>query len=178
MTPALTDPLQPILEDIRVLLDDRVNFPLAPGDSRRARSVIPVGIETVIDNCCPNGMSWVRVSRVYPTTNFPTQAITTVDCPGTLFAAELELGITRCAEVTQSRDGRISVERLDAEAVRIGIDRSALIQTVICDLPQILECKNIIAGMVRPLDVIGGCTGSIMDVTIAVNWCCDPLITE
>jgi hypothetical protein len=167
----VTDPLQPILEDIRSLLDDRVNYSLPPNSADRTLTLIPTGLETVIDNCCP-GIAWVRVINVVPTVSFPSPANTMVGCPDTLFAANLELGVARCAAGIDD-DGTIPIEVLDAEAVAYGKDRSALIQTVICDMAVYFDCK-ISLGAWEPLATEGGCYGSTVQVAIPYRMCCDP----
>jgi hypothetical protein len=169
--PDVTDPLQPILEDIRDLLSARVNHGLPPNHINFTPTLIPTGLETVIDNCCP-GLAWVRVINVVPTTSFPSPANTMVGCPDTLFAANLELGVSRCAAGIDE-DGTIPIETLDYEAVQFGKDRSALIQTVICDMAVYFECK-ISLGAWEPLATQGGCYGSTVQVAIPYRMCCDP----
>lgn len=170
--PDVTDPLNPILQDVRDFLHARVNLGLPAGHVDETTTLIVNGLESVIDHCCP-GLAWVRVVNAFPTTNFPQPATTNVGCPDTLFGAQLELGIARCSCVPDE-NGDMSVECLDEEAIQAGLDRSALFQVAICDLAGYFDC-HFNLGLWNPLAIEGGCFGGVLTITVPYDMCCDPI---
>lgn len=171
--PDLTDPLAPILNSISDALHARVNHPLPPGHVDETTTLIVDGLETVIDYCCP-GLAWVRVVRTFPTISFPAQA-TRTGCPRPSWAAVLELGIARCACVPDD-DGNMDLDCLREQAAQFGLDRAALIQTVMCDVcGDIIDCDDVSVGAWTPLAIQGGCGGGSIEVTVAYDQCCDDI---
>lgn len=171
--PDLTDSLAPLLASITDALHQRVNHDLPPGHVDETTTLIVDGLETVIDYCCP-GLAWVRVVRTYPSMSFPSQ-FTGVGCPPPSWAAVIELGISRCA-CTPDDDGNMDLSCLQEQATQFGLDRAALIQTVMCDVcGTILDCDDVVAGQWTPLAIQGGCGGGTIEVTISYDQCCDDI---
>jgi hypothetical protein len=169
--PSVTDTLYPTLLDHRDFLDDRVNYGLATDDPDRIPVAILAGTQAVIDTCCP-GFAWVRVIRTFPTVSFPTPATSRVGCPSTLFAAEIELGVTRCALDVLDESGGWSLGHKEADSLQVHLDRTALLQTVVCDIAPACDCNTIQLGTWLPLPTTD-CVGSTLTYTIAYDLCCD-----
>lgn len=175
--PAVTDPLQPLLDSLEALLSARMNQGLSPSHEDYAPTIQSPGLQTVLDSCCP-GLGWVRVVRAFPSVNFPQPATTRVGCPDLLFAAEIELGIARCATVPDE-EGFVDPDDVTNDALQLGLDRSALFQLVTCDLPPILRAESggsdcrMTLGEWTPLAEQGGCMGGTIRVTLPYRQCCD-----
>lgn len=70
------------------------------------------------------GMAWVRVNRRYPSGNFPGQATSPRACTGT--AAEMELGVYRCAATIDSDGVPPDPADVTADALKIDADSYAI----------------------------------------------------
>ncbi len=74
------------------------------------------------------GMAWVRINRRYPTENFPGMA-TKASCAAAL-AAELEIGVYRCAFTLTDAGRPPAPEQVTADALKVDADAHALLQAV------------------------------------------------
>lgn len=174
-SPSNTDPVFDLLDAIRDAFYIRLNNGIAAADL--VEVAIVHGTQTVIDNCCP-GYGWVRLARVFPSNTFPSPATTVVCCPKPMFAAEIELGSARCATVADD-DGQITLADLEDEAVIAGLDRSAMIQTVLDDVPAATgfdtdDCE-VVLGTWQPIPTSGACLGSTLTFTIPFDQCIDTI---
>lgn len=176
--PHLTDPLQPHLEHILDLLETRINHGV-DDDSDYSPVLQVSGLEAVIDSCCP-GLGWLRVTRTFPSDNFPAPATTRAGCPVSMWACELEIGVARCACLVDEDTMVPDPDCLQQEVVQQGLDRSALQQLALCDLPSHFkedggsECR-IVIGQWQPIPTQGGCFGGSITITFPYRQCCDDI---
>jgi hypothetical protein len=74
------------------------------------------------------GMAWVRINRRYPTENFPGAA-TKASCVAPL-AAELEVGVYRCAYTLTDAGAPPAPEDVTADALKLDADAHALLSAI------------------------------------------------
>lgn len=74
------------------------------------------------------GMAWVRINRRYPTENFPGTA-TRGTCASAL-AAELEIGVYRCAYTLDDHGRPPAPAQVTADALKVDADAHALLSAV------------------------------------------------
>lgn len=126
--------------------------------------VLP-GEQVIADYCCECdsgvGMAWVRLSRLFQTRSFP-QPITEAPCPPGFQAADLEVGVLRCAAASDEDGGPPSPHALAWDAAVVMDDAAAVMDTLACCLPSGLPR---IVGEWRPSQG-GGCTGGSATVTV------------
>ena len=122
---------------------------------------------TMEDECC-QGLAYVRVNRVYPSDNVPNQNPEPIRCV-LLWAAEIEIGIWRCAPVG-TLQAPPSQEEWDAFNVKMLNDFRTLDATFCC-FQKWLQATNRAPGAAitewAPKgDPEGGCFGSSMTLDV------------
>lgn len=169
-----TDTLQPKLEALQTALQSLVNTNQYVADHISPDpitvDIIP-GDQAIIDDCCP-GYSWVRVVRAYPSISFPTPVTGRIDCPPPSFAADIEIGIVRCASVPDANGNPPTAADLLTDARIVGVDRSILFQAITCVAVADLG-RDLRLGSWVPMSTLGGCMGGAVTVTVAYRGCCD-----
>lgn len=125
------------------------------------------------DECC-QGMAWVRLVNLFPSSvAFPTQDVTYTRCGPVQWAAVFELGVARCAPtpdgstLTSAQQWIAATEAVlaDADAMRCAIE--CFVETNPMMMTQ--------AGMWQPLPTDGGCMGGVQLVSVGVPDCdCPP----
>lgn len=86
---------------------------------------------TGIDKVCCPGLGYVRVGRVYPSTNFPDPDPRNDKCMSLARALELTVGLVRCVPGMGSPEGP-TCEQWTAAAVQDADDLDALFKAVCC----------------------------------------------
>lgn len=108
------------------------------------------------------GMAWVRVVNVYPSTTFPaiTQAVNQ-SCSAPL-VAEVEVGITTCAPQPRTSASNVSAEDWLNAVRKQMAGMAALRRAIECCLPQ----EDKVLGQWNPLGPAGGEIGGTWRVYI------------
>lgn len=124
------------------------------------------------DQCC-DGLAYVRVSRVYPSLEFPSQVEIWTPCADMALAAELEMGVFRC-EPQQGATELPSCDEWTATATQVANDWEAMVRAACC-LDGQLQVSSpgtpVLIGVWQPANSGGGCTGGILPITVGVMNC-------
>ena len=118
------------------------------------------------DSCCDGGQMWVGIERVYATGAFPSPA-SVITCSPQL-AADLVVGILRCAPTLNDQGEAPSPERLTESAAQVYEDAYAVVQGVLCCLVPTSKARPFVMGIQRPVGPQGGCCGSELRLTVAL----------
>lgn len=113
------------------------------------------------------GQAWVRLARVFPTTQYPQQTNTPGCAVG--LAAVIEVGVRRCLPGTSSINGQVTFPTAadQAEAVRVQMgDLAAILRAITC-CPALAR-MNPILGAYAPEDA-GDCGGGVWPVTVQLG---------
>lgn len=114
------------------------------------------------------GMAWVRVSSVYPsTTNFPAQDQVANGC-AVMLAAQLEVGVLYCAPVTAGRGSNRPPrmpQQFDSARLQMAA-MAAMLRTIECCLGNAGR-RGVSLGAYTPLGPEGGVVGGSWQVTVA-----------
>lgn len=121
-------------------------------------------------NECCNGLAWVRVSQIAPSSgqNFPAQDLIPQRCGTQRYAVELEMGIVRCAPVATGQ-AIPSGDIWNISAVDTLADFAAMDRAVCCFLEGFTGIA--LQGAWTPLAVQGMCVGGVMNLTASANPC-------
>lgn len=127
------------------------------------------GAQVALDECCKDGgqLSIVLVNG-YPSKRFPAQDATPTTCPGTL-AAVYQLQVTRCvADAVQDCDQK------EKDASLIMADLVAMIRGINCCFRDEDTCGEFVLNSFKTFGPEGGCSGSIVDITVQESYPCCP----
>jgi hypothetical protein len=119
------------------------------------------------DRCCDDGMLWVGIDRVFAYERFPAPA-GVVTCQPPL-AADLVIGVLRCAPVVNDQGEAPSVEKLMLSSAQNEEDAYVLMNGVLCCLAEAGKMRPFVVGNQRPLGPAGGCIGSELRLTVALT---------
>lgn len=124
-------------------------------------------------NECCNGLAWVRVAGIVPSSgangqNFPSQDLTPQKCGTARYAVELEMGIVRCAPVATAQ-AIPSDDIWNISAVDTLADFAAMDRAICCFLDGFGGIA--LPGAWTPLAVQGMCVGGVMTLTASANPC-------
>lgn len=120
------------------------------------------------DYCCVtdaghggHGAAWVRIARRYPSASFPIPDARPNRC-ATGWAAELEIGVYRCAHTSDDAGNPPAPEEITSDALMVDADAHALLRAC-CRLkwPYVLGGWN-------QMGPAGGCVGSVQHLTVAL----------
>lgn len=128
------------------------------------------------DNCCDKagdgeGQAWVQTERVYPTDNFPDEAVATRPCGPAEYAAILNVGVLRCAKTVDDRGRPPTADRMTAEAVKNAHDRDTVLRAIMCDFLDGYDDGEWTYPAWIPLGPDGGCVGGLWRFTVAAPSC-------
>lgn len=174
MTAPVDDPgVLPIAEQLLTCLTEAVatlavpprNVMLRPGTQAEFL------LSTARDECC-EGLAWVRLSQVYPSAKFPQPDGAYLPCYPVQYAAVFELGIVRCAPMTDAEDIPSADEWNTVTA--LVLNDAAAMRRAICCWTELTTDTQYLTGLWLPINTEGGCTGGIQTITIAIGACdCD-----
>lgn len=116
------------------------------------------------DECC-QGLGYVKVNNIYPSTNFPEQDTEAYDCVRA-WAVELEMGVFRCAPGQVG--SLVPCADWTATAQQLMHDAQAMRKAACCLFAQLLPGTGTLPGQWTPLGPQGGCTGGVMTVLVQV----------
>lgn len=172
----IADPLViPIAEEIlacfTAALEDTQVFPRYIGF--RPGTVVDWLLSTLENECC-DGLAWVRPVTFFPSSaQFPQQDNAPVPKGTTAWAVTLEMGVVRCAP-TPVETQLPQPSEWDAVVQTMMDDAAAMRRAICCYLdadPTGLRYRRTLPGAWLPLDVLGGCVGGAMTVTIQGPAC-------
>lgn len=172
MTSPVVDPVaQPILDALLLCLEEQVaRVPVPPlAVCMRPGDRVDLLIAQGRDECC-EGLAWVRLAQIYPSSTFPDPDEGYVKCP-TGWGVVVELGVARCAPVGDESH----LPTCDAWTETVNhttADAAALRRTLMCfrALPEHRFTLHVI-GTWEPLSTEGGCVGGAMTVTVRADYC-------
>lgn len=122
-------------------------------------------------NECCSGLGWVRVAGIWPSSGaaFPEPDALADKCGPLRYAAQLELGIARCAPTTDIR----TIPTADQwnEVTATVLDDAAAMRRAVCCWTDLNKDALHLIGAWQPLLVQGGCLGGTMTVTVATPAC-------
>lgn len=128
------------------------------------------GAQAVPDGGCGTGgcgKAWVRLDRMYPSINFPSQDATGRE-QGTRLAAVIELGVLRCIPVSNpAKQGSppTDVQLTDATILQLR-DASAMFATLTCC--ETLTSRATMLGAYTPRDA-GDLGGGVWPITVELT---------
>lgn len=113
----------------------------SPGGRVGVTLIAPGGRPPPADWCCTGedgggpteGMAWARINRRYPSSSFPSPDTLSRRCGAGAWAAEIELGVYRCAHVLGEDGTPPAPELVTADALMCDADAAAM-QAAICRL--------------------------------------------
>ncbi len=172
----IADPVAlPILQALVACLEQEVQHLAVPPKVTclRPGDRIELLIAQNRDECC-EGLAWVRLAGIYPSTNFPTQDEDYQRCQ-TGWGVVVEMGIGRCAPVGD--ENRLpSCDEWTASAEAVAGDAAALRRTLLCfKTLEDFRYTMYVPGLWTPMTTEGGCVGGAMSVTVHAP-ACDELI--
>jgi len=171
VTAVTADPsVLPIATSLLTCLEDALqDMPDPP-----AKVSLRVGVQTELllsqtaDECC-EGVAWVRLVAVYPSSNFPNPDTAWSSCGPLQWAAILEMGVARCAP-TPDENEIPSADEWNALAEAVLGDAAAM-RRALCCFADLEADRMYLPGLWQPLPVEGGCVGGVQTVTIAIDNC-------
>lgn len=138
----------------------------------RVGDVVYADFNQTQDQCC-EGLAYVRISRVYPSFEFPTQTELWTPCAHIALAAELEMGVFRC-EPQQGTTSLPSCEDWTSVTTQVANDWQAMLAAACC-LDEQLQIESpgtpALLGTWQPMNSGGGCTGGTQTVMVGVMNC-------
>lgn len=122
------------------------------------------------DECC-EGLSWVRMVRIYPSgrQSFPAQDDSVSPCGVIRWAVVFELGAARCAPVAEPEVLPSCDEWTDATLN--GYDDLAALRRAVCCYEREHPDRLVLQDAGEPVTLEGGCTGVTTLVTISAPSC-------
>lgn len=174
MSLANTDPLDlAFREAARLLtcLEERLEF-YAP----TCRTFVAPGGPPAWDACGlvedgSEGQAWVQLAQVFPSDSFPTQQTGPMRCPPSGYAAQLAVGVLRCAAIVDSEGRPPSSAALNADARKVARDRALVNEAIRCCYLEDADPGTYTLGAWTPLGPQGGCVGGSTQLTIALAAC-------
>lgn len=156
----------------RILLDSLEQVFLTRTDNPPMHFALRLGQEVPWDlserqDLCCEGLAYVKINRVYPSTNFPDEDEGWSPCGPLAYAADLEIGVLRCAPVGTEKD--IPTDQEWADAADVVHNDSAAMALAIEEFGSRID--PLTEWLVRPwspLGPAGACTGGVQVVT--VGW--------
>lgn len=127
----------------------------------------------VADECC-EGVAWLRVINVFPSSNFPEQDVSVERFLPDSLAVPLELGVARCLPIADPQVGILTPAQTAANVKAIMDDRAALMRAACClyDAGRATgEVLDVLIGQWTPLDDEGNCMGGTLALTVQVRAC-------
>lgn len=117
------------------------------------------------DECC-EGLAYVKVNSIVPSTNFPNPDETAMYCSPEAWAVDLEMGIFRC-EPQGSLIETATCEEWTAVTQAVALDAAAMRRAVVCFRGTLDPGDFALVRQWLPIGPQGGCTGGAMVVTVS-----------
>jgi hypothetical protein len=118
------------------------------------------------------GQAWVAIERVYATEDFPAEATLAHRCRPSGFAANVVLGVLRCAATLDDQGRPPSPEAVTLDAVKVSRDRAIMLESILCCyVDDNTDPGEFRLGGWEPLGPNGGCVGGQWRATVWVPSC-------
>lgn len=173
MMAVVVDTVAPIVEHLLACLTVRLDEVGAPV----CRAFWHPGATAPWDACGQSdagaeGQAWVAVNRIYPSDSFPVETIDAHRCFPRGFAAEVTVGVLRCAATIDDHGQAPSADEVTDDALKVSRDRAVALDAIVCCLigPD-ADPGEYRLGSWTPLGPDGGCVGGTWTVTVAVPAC-------
>lgn len=146
---------------------------LAANPDPPARCCLRVGDEvrqdlSVYEDECCDGLAYVKINRVYPSTdNFPEQDLTFLPCGPFAYGVDLEMGVFRCAP-TSDASTLPTCAAWTAAARQVANDQQAMRAALCCLRENLEQGAPVVIGEWTPLGPSGNCVGGTQTVTVQV----------
>lgn len=173
MSTVVADPIAwPLIGDMVACLEQQVGCVDDPPAvvSARPGDRIELLISEADDECC-NGLAWVRLVSIYPSSDFPGADTEASNCGPRGWAVVLEIGVARCAPTPDTTRVPTAEEWTEITG-KVMADAAAIRRTVLCfkTLPEREDTMWLVGGY-TPLPTEGGCVGGSMQVTVHALAC-------
>lgn len=172
MTDNMVLPLaEQLLECLCEALDANPNPPA--NCCLRVGDVVYADFNQYQDQCC-EGLAYVRISRIYPSFEFPAQTEVWTPCSNIALAAELEMGVFRCEPQQTDPAALPSCEEWTGTTTQVAHDWEAMVRAACCLEQQLMVSSPgtpLLMGVWQPLNSGGGCTGGQLPVMVGVMNC-------
>jgi hypothetical protein len=139
----------------------------------RVGDVVYADFNQYQDQCC-DGLAYVRVVRIYPTSEFPSQTEVWTPCAHTSIAVELEMGVFRCEPQQLERVDLPSCDEWTAVATQVADDSQAMMSAACCLDQQLMVTSPgtpVLMSVWQPMNSGGGCTGGTLSVFVGLMNC-------
>lgn len=131
------------------------------------RAYVAVG-DVSWDQCCDGGQLWVKATRVYVTESFPQEKADALIC-GVGLAADVQVGVLRCAPVLDDQGNPPTPEALTTSSSQVYEDMYALMNSIICCLSATKKCRKFVMRGATSLGPQGGCVGTLINLSIELT---------
>jgi hypothetical protein len=172
--PTVLDPVAPRLAWLLECLVDRLEHYGVPA----CRTFLQPGADAPWDACGlseggAEGQAWVGIERVYPVRPFPLEDTTEQRCSPYEYAADVVLGVLRCAATLDSNGNPPPVEAVLADSQAQTRDMAIVREALLCcyRLEVDSDPGEFRLGSWEPLGPAGGCVGGQWRATIRVPAC-------
>jgi len=153
-------------EQLKANPDPPADFCVRVGESV-AEDIDPITGE---DQCC-EGLAWVRVGNMVPSSNFPDVDTTYYKCYPVTWALELELGIMRCMP-GQAQTPIVSCSNYQKAFTHDVNDLRAMEETLCCWKGTLSKGRLFAVLSAEPYGPRGGCIGRTMQLLVQKPKCC------
>lgn len=141
------------------------------------RSFVHPGATAPDDYCGVDGdaegQAWVNVERVVPSASFPAQDTSAQRCAPVGYAAQVRVGVVRCAATVEvNSDGTVVFPPgadVTADAAKTHRDRRLLLEAILCCFTDV--DFDLQVGAWEPRGPSGGCVGGTWTVQLPEPAC-------
>lgn len=135
----------------------------------RVGEQVPFDLSENEDLCC-EGLAYVKINRVYPSTAFPNEDEGFMPCGPLAWAADLEMGILRCSPTGDINFMPTDAEWADATEL-VAEDSAAMRLAIACFRDRVSEGIEWVPRSWIPIGPVGACTGGTQIVTVGFIPC-------
>ncbi|MFN2347639.1 MAG: hypothetical protein ABR616_18250 [Dermatophilaceae bacterium] len=173
MTVTFDDRLIAVETAILAAVEERLDA----ADARVCRAFLAPGSSATWDTCCEcrtgrEGQAWVAVSNVYPVDPFPSEDAGAQRCSPHEYAADIVVGILRCAHTVDDQGTAPTAAQVTADAVKVARDRALVRDALLCGyLSPDDDPGTFRLGRWTPLGPQGACVGGEWRATVALPSC-------
>lgn len=160
--------------DLLVCLATEVaKVPTPPASvSLRTGVIVELLLSMSRDECC-EGVAWLRLVQMYPSSSFPDPDRTYSPCGPLQWAVVYELGVARCAPRPAAND-LPSADQWNEVSLAV-LDDAAAMRRAMCCWADSDPDRMYVPGLWTPLPTEGGCVGGTQQLTVAAGACdCEP----
>lgn len=156
------------------ILEALEDTPNGVPDGFRACLLVPGAIAA---DGCDCGQLALSIARIFPSVNFPTEAIvdeSAAGCPPHILAATITVSLFRCAPTVDDSLDPPTCNALLATAIGWDADVAAIRRALACHLAEVADQDRIVGyviGATTPVGPEGACVGADTTITVGINSC-------